>query len=147
MAEATAQLAAEHPASAPQLAAYYGRFQDMLGVIPGSVAILQALRAAGHPLYALTNWSHETFPHALRTFDFLPWSIGIVVSGAEKTRKPFPAIYQTLLHCYGLAPRGTVFIDDSPANVQAASALGMRGILFHSPEQLRQELVANGLLR
>jgi len=39
-----------------------------------------------------------------------------------------------------------VFVDDAPANVEAAAALGMRAIRFTDAEQLRRELVGLGLL-
>ena len=148
LAEATAQLVAQHPHQAVAIEAYYTRLGKMFGgPITGSVDLLRELRQAGQPrLYALTNWSHETFPYAQRTFDFLAWYAGIVVSGAEKTRKPFPAIYQTLLRRYGLDPAHTLFIDDNPANVRAAEAAGLTGITFASPTQLRAALVEHGVL-
>ena len=148
LAEATAQLVAQHPHHAAAIEAYYGRLGEMFGgPITGSVALLRELRQAGqHRLYALTNWSHETFPYARRTFDFLAWFEGIVVSGEERTRKPFPTIYQTLLRRYSLDAARTLFIDDNPANIRAAEAAGLTGIAFESPVQLRAALVKHGML-
>ena len=148
LAEATALLIAAHPHHAHHIAAYYGRLGEMFGgPIAGSVAVLAELRRAGQQrLYALTNWSHETFPYARQTFDFLAWFEGIVVSGAERMRKPFPGIYRRLLERYALEPRQTLFIDDNLANVRAAEALGFTGIHFCSPEQLRAALVAQRVL-
>jgi FMN phosphatase YigB (HAD superfamily) len=39
-----------------------------------------------------------------------------------------------------------VFTDDKKINVEAAEKLGMHGIVFQSPEQLRKELIKLGLL-
>ncbi|WP_400194347.1 HAD family hydrolase [Hymenobacter sp. B81] len=149
LAEATAQLVAEHPAHAAYIEAYYNRVDEMFGgPVQGTVAILEELRASGrYSLYALTNSSAETFPHALRLFPFLDWFDGIVISGEEKTRKPFPEIYQILLCRYGLEARRTVFIDDNPTNVKAAIAQGLLGIHFRSPEQLRTDLKTYGVLK
>jgi 2-haloacid dehalogenase len=91
-------------------------------------------------LYALTNWSAETFPVALELFDFLHWFHGIVVSGQEKTRKPFPEIYRILLDRYSIEAPTAVFIDDNEENVQAAESFGMKGIHYLSPDQLKSEL-------
>ena len=54
--------------------------------------------------------------------------------------KPDPAIYRLLLSRYGLIPQESVFIDDLPVNVEAARALGIRGIVFQSTEQVEREL-------
>ena len=142
----TALLVAEWPEWEPEIRAFYGRWTEMLGgPIPDTVNLLQELRDAGrHRLLALTNWSAETFPVALERYDFLQWFEGIVVSGTEKTRKPFPDIYQLLLDRYGVPPETAVFIDDSLKNVQAAEALGIRGIHFRDAEGLRASLHALG---
>ncbi|MDO5529176.1 MAG: HAD-IA family hydrolase [Paracoccus sp. (in: a-proteobacteria)] len=47
---------------------------------------------------------------------------------------------------FGLDPAETLFIDDSAKNIDAARAEGWDGILFTSPEALRAELAARGLL-
>ncbi len=70
-----------------------------------TVDILKSFKASKkYRLYALTNWSEETFPWALDNFEFLHWFEGIVVSGVEKTRKPFPEFYQILLDRYSVKP-------------------------------------------
>jgi len=76
--------------------AWYDRWEEtMNGPIAGTVEILKQIRESKkYRLYALTNWSEQTFPWALENFDFLHWFEGIVVSGHEKTRKPFPEFYQ-----------------------------------------------------
>ncbi|MBI5914702.1 MAG: HAD family phosphatase [Bacteroidetes bacterium] len=145
--EATDLLLAQHPEWETEIRAYYGRWQEMLGgAIHDTVDILRSIKNTGsHRLYALTNWSAETFPMALETFDFLHWFGGIVVSGEEKTRKPFPDFYQILLDRYHVEPQRAVFIDDNYRNVVAAQNLGMKCIHFQSPDQLRQELDALGI--
>ena len=90
------------------------------GPIEGTVAILRELKEAGTALYALTNWSHETFPVALERFEFMSWFRGIVVSGQEKLIKPDPRIYQLLVDRHGLRPEDIVYIDDNPRNAAAA---------------------------
>ena len=55
-------------------------------------------------LYALTNWSAETFPIALERYEFLHWFDGRLVSGEEKTRKPFADIYEKLLSRFNINP-------------------------------------------
>lgn len=141
-AEAASLLKALHP---PELAglidAYGERFQEMIaGPIPGTLDILAELRRRGTPLYALSNWSAETYPPAFARFDFLRWFEGIVISGEEGIVKPDPRLYRILLERFAIDPRRAVYIDDNPVNAGAASALGMHGIHFTDPEGLRGEL-------
>jgi 2-haloacid dehalogenase len=147
-AEALAMLKARHPEQADMIDAFHLRWPEMLaGPIAGTVDILAELRAAGTRLYALTNWSHETFPIALELYDFLGWFEGIVVSGQERMIKPDPRLYQVLLDRYALRPEDIVYIDDNPANAEAATRLGMHGLHFTGPAALRADLAALGLLR
>ena len=145
--EAVAELIGRHPAQADLIRAYRERWQETLsGPIDGSVAILGEVRAAGHRILGLTNWSHETFPLARTLFPFFHWFEGIVVSGEEKLIKPDPRLYVRLLERYRVDPARAVFIDDSLKNVEAAAALGIHGIHFRSPSALRDELTALGVL-
>jgi 2-haloacid dehalogenase len=146
-AEATALLAAEHPDQADLIGAYFARWAEMLGgAIEGTVEILDALRRRAVPVYALTNWSAETFPHATSRFDFLAWFKDIAVSGKIGIIKPDPRIYHLLLQRNGLAASDAVYVDDVKRNADAATALGLHGIHFTSPAALRRELEALGLL-
>jgi len=141
-AEATALLLGEHPEHEPMITAYVERWDEMLaGPIKGTVAILEEVRDAGLRIYALTNWSAETFPRARPLFPFLEWFEGIVVSGDEGIRKPDPEIWHRLIARYAIEPATTVYIDDMPYNAVAATDLGFEAIRFESPEQLRTRLV------
>ena len=147
VAEATAELCARFPGQAALVRAYYDRWNEMLGgAIEGTVAILEELDARGVPLYALSNWSAETFHHAQARFGFLGRFRGIVVSGEERLIKPDPRIFELLFKRYSLRPERAIFIDDVPRNVEAARALGMTALLFRSPPELRADLAARGLV-
>ena len=140
--QATEERVALFPEHEELIRMFYGRWVEMLGdAIDGTVAILK--QCIDHPDYkvvALTNWSHETFPIALERFDFLHWFEGIIVSGEEKTRKPFKEIYDVTLERFNITAEQAVFIDDNLRNVKAAEALGIHGIHFESPEVLLKQL-------
>jgi len=147
IAEATDLLIGEYPEWETEIRAFYGRWEEMLGgPIHDTVELLRELRdRQEHRLLALTNWSNETFPVALSRYDFLQWFEGIVVSGDEKTRKPFADIYEILLDRYGVNPEEAVFIDDSLTNVEGAEIVGINGIHFQGTEQLRETLKEWGI--
>jgi 2-haloacid dehalogenase len=145
--KATEELIAKHPEWEPEIKAYYGRWLEMLGEdIHETVEVLRQLKDTGkYKLYALTNWSAETFPHALERFQFFKAFDGVVVSGQEKMRKPSPEFYKILIDRYHLDPANTIFIDDSLRNVKGAEAVGITGIHFHNPTQLKDELRKRGI--
>jgi 2-haloacid dehalogenase len=146
-AEAEDELIRAHPAKAELIRAWRLRFPEMIpGAIAGTVEILECLDARGVPLYALSNWSRETFPSQRARFSFFDRFQGIVVSGEEGVIKPDPRIFELLFRRYGIAAREAVFIDDNLANANAAAALGVHGIHFRSPGALADELAALGLL-
>jgi 2-haloacid dehalogenase len=146
-AEAVAELVQRHPAQAAAITAYHERWTEMLaGDIPGAVALLAELRAAGVPLYALSNWSAETFRLTRERFPFLAWFDGLVISGQERMAKPDRRIFELLLDRFGLAPDATLFVDDSAANVAAAREVGMDAVRFRDPGRLRRDLASRGLL-
>ncbi|MEX2232236.1 MAG: HAD family phosphatase [Cyclobacteriaceae bacterium] len=140
--EATKQLMEKYPEYKEPIAAWYGRWQETIsGPIGGTVKILKEIKDSGKfRLYALTNWSAETFPWALDNFDFLHWFEGIVVSGVEKCRKPLPEFFQILFERYNIDPSKAIFIDDNIKNIEGAKALGLNTITFQSPKQLSREL-------
>jgi len=145
-ADAVAELLPKHADKAHLIHAFGRRFDEMVpGAIEETVAILRELKRAGVPLYAVTNWSAETFPSAQKRFDFLAEFDGIVVSGEEGVIKPDPRIFRILLDRYDIPADAAVFIDDNPANADAATNLGIHGIHFRSAAELRRELVALGL--
>lgn len=142
MAKATEERIALFPEYEALIKMFYGRWVDMLGeAITGTVNILELfIKSNNYKVVALTNWSSETFPIALDKFEFLHWFEGIIVSGEEKTRKPFDAIYNMTLDRFNITAENAIFIDDNLRNIEAANALGINGIQFKSPEQLIQQL-------
>jgi 2-haloacid dehalogenase len=146
-AEGVAELVERYPVHAAAITAYHERWTEMLGGdISGTAELLAELRAAGVPLYALTNWSAETFGIARERFEFLSWFDGVLVSGEERMIKPDPAIFRLLLDRFGLDPQATFYVDDGPANVAAASELGFDAVRFTGPGRLRRDLETRGLL-
>jgi 2-haloacid dehalogenase len=147
IAEAEAELLETHPQHEPLIRAYYREFDRMLaGPIDGTVVILEELHGRGVPLYALTNWSRETFHHARRRFDFLDRFRGIVVSGELGMMKPDARIFLHLTQTHGLEPSDCLFIDDSPRNVAGARGAGLHAVQFTGPDALRGALQELGLL-
>ncbi len=146
--EAVAEKVQEFPEYAHLIEAYYPRFDEMIGdSIEATVAILADLRTSGRRLFALTNWSADTFHLSTDQFEFMNWFEDVAVSGFEKLRKPDPRFFQRLLDRNGIEPGSALFIDDIRDNVEAARRLGLSVLQFITAERLRDELVEMGALR
>ncbi len=146
-ADAIAEQSALTPQYAPYIAAYFDRWDEMIGgAISDTVEILAELKAGGAYLCALSNWSAETYPKVQANYPFLGWFEQVVLSGEEKVIKPNPKIYQILLQRIKRAAEDCLFIDDSAPNITAAKKLGFQTIHFHNPAQTARELQQMGLL-
>jgi len=115
--------------------------------ITGTWAILDALKAQGTPVHAITNWSAETWPEGLKAQPRLATAFDVtVVSGQVGVMKPDAAIFRLFCERAGLAPDECIFIDDGPHNAEGARAVGMDGIHFTGPEALAEALTSRGVL-
>ncbi|MAW99376.1 MAG: hydrolase [Sphingomonas sp.] len=147
-AETSAELAALYPQHADLIAAWGPRFNESIsGPVPGMHEIVAELDSAGVPIFGITNFSHEFWPPFRAEWEsvFAPFR-GVVVSGEERLVKPDPAIYRLALNRFGLEPQDAVFVDDNPANVAAAAALGIDAVQFTDAAAFRAKLVEAGLL-
>ena len=146
IAEAEAELIAHYPDHADLIRAFYGQWPKTLrGVLQDGVDLVEQLHAAEVPLYGLTNWSAETFPHVETRYEFLKRFRHILVSGRVKMLKPEPRIYAHLLEHVGEAPASVVFIDDAAHNVEGARAFGLQAIHHKSGAETAAALRALGV--
>ncbi len=144
---AVAELCGRFPQYCDLIRAYDERYPESLnGAIPGTVEILRRLRAAGYALFGLSNWPAEKFNLVRPDYDFFGWFQGIVLSGEAGVAKPDPRIYRMLLAQVGLPAEECLLIDDSPASITAAQALGFQTIHFQGSDQLANELARRELL-
>lgn len=115
--------------------------------IGGTWALVDRLRAAGHAIHAITNWSAETWPAGVAAHPRLGTAFGVtVVSGHEGVLKPRPEIFRLLCARAEAAPENCLFVDDSEENVAGARAFGMEALHFTGPDTLEPALTERGLL-
>ena len=146
LADGIAERVAAFPHHEPLIRAYAERFGEMMLPMHRSIAVLEELSERRVPLFALSNWSAETFERTHTRFPFLSVFDGLVISGRIGLAKPDPRIFRHLLDEHGLGADEVLFVDDKPHNVEAARAVGMAAELFEGPALLRTALVRHGLL-
>jgi epoxide hydrolase-like predicted phosphatase len=111
-----------------------------LGVHQRSLDLVDELRSDGIAVGVITNgvknfskrWRHKT--GAEERFDV------ILESWREGIRKPNPEIFHRLLQQLDRDPSEVLFVDDLEANVKAAEALGMHGLVFGRPSESCPEI-------
>jgi 2-haloacid dehalogenase len=141
-----AEIEAEAPQHLQTAQVYRARWvETVAGTIPETVALRDAVRDAGWPVYALSNYGAENFERTRGVYPFLDGFDGRVISAHEGVIKPEPAIYRLCIDRFGLDPAVTLFIDDRPENTEAAEALGFQTHTYTCPEALRAELVRLGV--
>ncbi len=123
-----------------EIRAVFSDLSTLLRERSGSIPWLRSLKADGYQVYYLSNFSEKVKREAGKELTFLNEMDGGIMSYTVQVIKPTPEIYRKLLEKYGLSAEESVFLDDSDANVQAAKALGMEGILVTSQEQAKKEL-------
>lgn len=145
IAQATADRIKLFPTWKKEIDAYYGRWVEMLGqpILPNVQILNELLQNKNFQVVALTNWSHETLPiaKALPKFEFLNRFEGMLVSGEEKDRKPFPSFFENCFSKFKINPVEAVFIDDNALNIAIGKSLGLNTIHFDSKTtNLKKEL-------
>lgn len=146
-ADLVAETAARYPDWHDEILMWRDNWLDLAApVIQPSVDLLRALRGAGVPVFALTNFGIDTFAIAEEAYPFLKDFDRRYVSGHMGVIKPDPVIYEMLEADCGLDPETLLFADDRPDNITAARARGWQAHLFETPHGWEACLKSHGLL-
>jgi epoxide hydrolase-like predicted phosphatase len=111
-----------------------------------TVALIHALKARGHRLAYLSNMPHRLAHWIEDDHPFADWFEDGIFSARVGLMKPDPAIFRLTVERLGVRDASPVFIDDVQKNIDAACALGWRGVRFDTATQVREQLVTHGLL-
>lgn len=109
---------------------------------PYSYEWIRGLKEQGYKVYLLSNYGKTSYEAARdnHRLSFLPLVDGAVISYEVQMVKPEPGIYEALLAKYSLKAEECVFLDDRAENIEAAAALGFRGIVVETYEQAKEAL-------
>lgn len=113
---------------------------EMISRYDYSIPWLKELKERGYGVYYISNFAHKAHMECKKALDFLSEMNGGILSYQDKLIKPDPEIYRLLCQRYGLKAEECVFIDDTEKNVLAAQKEGMKGIVFHTLGQAKEEL-------
>ena len=146
--DAEALLVERHPGEERLIRAFRQRWHEMVPhAHDETVAIMLGLIDAGYDVTLLTNFAADTFAEARRRYDFLDRPRGVTVSGEVRHIKPDAEIFRIHAQTFGLTPAETLFIDDSPKNVEGAHKAGWQAIRFTDAATLEKDLERLGVRR
>lgn len=99
-------------------------------IVPEGLRFVEKCKQQGHTLMILSNWDAESFallqeklPELFTLFDDL------IISGITHQTKPKREAYAPLVERKVKFNEEIIFIDDQKENIDAARALGLRGLL------------------
>jgi putative hydrolase of the HAD superfamily len=96
-------------------------------------------------LAILSDLGHGWIERHEREFVISKYFDELFYSAQLGMQKPDSKIYQHMLDTMNVVAEECVFIDDKPSNIEAARALGIKGIIYENPEQLKRELKQFGV--
>ena len=118
-----------------------------LAAMPGAVAAINVLRAAGYLLAVTSSGIREYITLVLDRLGITD-RFAVIVTGADVTHgKPHPEPYLVTAKRLDVSPAACVVFEDATVGVVAAKAAGMRCIAVPNPEALQpQDLSAADLV-
>ncbi len=119
-------------------------FTDIFHCISQSVELIKALKPR-YKLGLISNTNELHFKYAIKSLSVFSLFDSITLSFQVKAMKPEAAIYQHAMEKLGLQAGECLFIDDTAENVRAAEMLGMKGIIYTSPNRLCRDLKQHGI--
>ena len=138
------RLVASATGSHPPIELFREAFIDIFTPVEGTQAILRALEGRCR-LGLLSNTNEWHYRRCIRSVPVFPLFETLTLSFEIGALKPEAAMYRDALRKLSLPPEECVYIDDIPQYVEGAKAVGMRGIRFENPEQLRNDLAELGV--
>lgn len=139
-----ARLPQEYHADACRI---YDSWHTLMPPVPGMSQLVADIKAQGGRIYLLSNISvgfAEHYHEVAWIRDLFSLFDGLVFSGPIGMAKPHRDIFEYILNHYDLRAEECVFIDDTPKNITACEAVGIRGILFDGDaNKVRQTLGMN----
>lgn len=136
--EAIEPMCALHPELKPAVTRIMTGWHDLKDVIEEGLNTLRKCKAMGKKLYVLSNYNDKAFEYIRQKYDFWDLFDGFLISAQEGLIKPDPAIFRLLIDRFQLDPARSLFIDDSPANIEAALYCGLQGICYNRAGKLQE---------
>jgi len=119
--------------TAAHVEAFHRRYHADEAVNEDMLKLMRRLH--GHYKLAVLSNSPPGLTQWLDDWGMLDLFDAVFCSGDEGIAKPDPQAFVLTLERLGIRPEEAVFVDDTPEHVEAARALGLRGVVFTTVEE------------
>lgn len=145
-AEVTQRIAARAGWPLAEVAQVVAAVPEELQLRPETVTLIEDLKQAGHRLFFLSNMPEPYADHLEQHHPLHVWFEAGLFSGRVKQSKPAQPIFDLALERFAVTADSCVFLDDHPANIEAARSFGWQALLFSDAAGARQQLKQLGLV-
>ena len=112
--------------------------------IDEGINVLKTCKSHGKKVYALSNYPAAGIAYIWEKAEFFRLFDGRVISSSIGLVKPGRSIYDYLIDQFSLNPARTLFIDDTPANIEGALDAGWQGICYNAAGKLQSFFEGEG---
>lgn len=109
--------------------------------IPETFDLIKKLKSEGYKLALLSNTSEWDFEYGIKPIEVFNLFDAVSLSFEVKAMKPEKRIFYDSLEKLNLKPEECVYIDDIKEYVDVADEIGIKGIHYTSPSQLKASLI------
>ena len=139
-ATVTARIAARTGWPIDEVALVVAAVPEELQLQTATVALIEDLKRAGHRLFFLSNMPEPYADYLEHSHPLAEWFEAGVFSSRVKQVKPGVEIFHLAIERFGVTAESCVFLDDHPANIATARALGWQALLFTTAVEMRAQL-------
>ena len=125
-----------YPQYAEELYSFWKNLDGIVREYDYAYELIKGLKDRGFGVYLLSNYPDQLSDMHWSKFTFMDILDGYLISAKEHMVKPHPEFYKLLESRFGLNLEECIFVDDRTVNVEAAEALGMKGIIFKGYKEL-----------
>ena len=101
---------------------------------------VKKLKEKGYKLYLLTNITEDSYNYINNIINIKSIFDGGIYSYQEHLIKPNPDIYNLIIDRFNLNKEETIFFDDRTKNIIAAQNEGIKGVVFKSIEDIKNNI-------
>jgi len=114
-------------------------FQRIVKINQEVYSIAADLKQRGYQTAIMSNVTLEDKALNEKIGLYKPFEI-VILSTDIGLNKPDPKIYEITLKKLDVKPQEAIFVDDKKEFIKIAKSLGMHGIVYYNPSQLKQEI-------
>ncbi len=138
--EALKRFAGTDPEIENELRVAFSNVDGLLRIREFAIPLIKDLTHRGFKTFYLSNYSRKAYYECAESLAFMKYMDGGLVSFKSGRTKPDPEMYLDFLREYDLKAEECIFVDDTAENVDVATKLGFKGIVYTDYDDLCEKI-------